>query len=269
MKSSQSLSIAGCLAVLAFGCSSSPSSAPPGAAAGMTGAGAAGSGGAITGPPGSCAMPEVRITEIDVGQTIDQNEEEATLHPLAIAAVPMGGSRVSWMGSDGNTHVTTLNADDTVNTNVSVPSIPGWDYGDIFADDTGGVLLVTRDGHGDGGVVNTLNCGDPSNLCGTPPNPPIACYDMYMVRFDAGAETWATQLTQSSTAHPPYLNSKTDNQNVIFIWWYAHQGRIVSDGTNYAGYFGAAISVTQAGCVNIHQGDEMKVVSPAGAVLTG
>jgi hypothetical protein len=56
---------------------------------------------------------------------------------------------------------------------------------------------------------------------------------------------------------------------VIFIWWYAHHGRIVSDGSNYAAYFGAAISVSQDGCVNIHQGDEMRVVSPAGALLTG
>jgi hypothetical protein len=48
-----------------------------------------------------------------------------------------------------------------------------------------------------------------------------------------------------------------------------HEGRIVTDGTNYAAYYGAAISVTQGGCVNIHQGDEMRVVSPAGAMLTG
>src|SRR5262249_4897356 len=89
-----------------------------------------------------------------------------------------------------------------------------------------------------------------------------------MVRFDTG-ETWATKLTQGTAAHPPYLNSKTDAQNVIFIWWYAHHGRIAFDGTNYAGYYGAAISVSQDGCVNIHQGDEMKVVGPTGTLLTG
>jgi hypothetical protein len=97
-------------------------------------------------------------------------------------------------------------ADDTVDSAVGTVSIAGNDYGDIYADDTGGVLLVTRDSVGGG----TLNCGVPANLCGTPPNPPIACYDMYMVRFDGTKETWATQLTQSSAAHPPYLNSKTE-----------------------------------------------------------
>jgi hypothetical protein len=56
---------------------------------------------------------------------------------------------------------------------------------------------------------------------------------------------------------------------VIFIWWYAHHARIAFDGTNYAAYYGAAISVTQSGCVNIHQGDEMRVVDPSGAMLTG
>jgi len=91
---------------------------------------------------------------------------------------------------------------------------------------------------------------------------------MYLVRFDGGSETWATELTQSSASSPPYLTSKT-GPSVTFIWWYAHHGRIVSDGTNYAAYFGAAISVSQAGCVNIHQGDEMRVVSPSGALLTG
>ena len=67
---------------------------------------------------------------------------------------------------------------------------------------------------------------------------------MYLVRFDGTSETWATKLTGSSAALPPYSTGPTDGSNVIFIWWYAHHGRIVSDGTNYAGYFGAAISVS-------------------------
>ncbi len=230
----------------------------------------AGSGTVVTptggaGPVGSCSMPETRVTEIDVGAAIDQNEDEAALKPLAIAAMPSGGSRVSWLGTDGMIHVTTLNADDTVNTTVSTVNIAGNDYGDLYADDAGGVLMVARDSVGGG----TLNCGDPTNLCGTPPSPPIACYEMYMVRFDGAKETWATQLTQGSAVHPPYLNSKTDTSNVIFIWWYAHHARIAFDGTNYAGYYGAAISVSQSGCVNIHQGDEMRVVDPSGNLLTG
>jgi hypothetical protein len=60
-----------------------------------------------------------------------------------------------------------------------------------------------------------------------------------------------------------------------FIWWYAHHGRIASDGTNFAAYYGAATSVSQMctsggnTAINIHQGDEMRVVSPSGAMLTG
>ncbi len=235
------------------------------------GSAASGAGGVVVtpaggaGPVGSCSMPETRVTEIDVGAAVDQNEDEAALKPLAIAAMPSGGSRVSWLGTDGMIHVTTLKADDSVDTSVSTVNIAGHDYGDLYADDTGGVLMVSRDSVGGG----TLNCGEPTNLCGTPPSPAIACYEMYMVRFDGGKETWATQLTQGSAAHPPYLNSKTDTSNVIFIWWYAHHARIAFDGTNYAGYYGAAISVSQSGCVNIHQGDEMRVVDPTGKMLTG
>ena len=199
-----------------------------------------------------------------MGAAINHNEDEAALKPLAISPIPGGGSRVAWYGADAKVHVTTLKADDTVDSSVTGVTIAGADFGDLYADAQGGVLLVTRDAQGGG----TLNCGEPTNLCGTPPSPAIPCYDMYLVRFDGAAETWATELTQSSASAPPYLTSKT-GPNVIFIWWYAHHGRIVSDGTNYASYYGAAISVSQDGCVNIHQGDEMRVVSPTGARLTG
>jgi len=237
------------------------------AGSGVAGAqGVAGSGvaGANTGGSSACSAPQLRVTEIDVGAAINQNEEEAALKPLAISALPSGGSRVAWLGMDAKIHVTTLKADDTIDDAAPKVSIAGMDYGDLYADASGGVLLVTRDAKGGG----TLNCGEPSNLCGTPPSPAIPCYDMYLVRFDGASETWATELTQSSASAPPYLTSKT-GASVIFIWWYAHHGRIVSDGTNYAAYFGAAISVSQDGCVNIHQGDEMRVVSPSGALLTG
>ncbi len=46
---------------------------------------------------------------------------------------------------------------------------------------------------------------------------------------------------------------------MIFTWWYMHEGRLATDGSNYAAYFGAAISVSQNGCVNIHQGDRMQL----------
>src|SRR6188768_1807210 len=233
-----------------------------GGAQGSAGNGAAGA--APSGGASSCSTPQLRVTEIDVGAAINQNEDEAALKPLSIAALPSGGSRVAWFGMDAKVHVTTLKTDDTVDEAAPQVSIAGMDYGDLYADAAGGVLLVTRDAKGGG----TLNCGEPTNLCGTPPSPAIPCYDMYLVRFDGANETWATKLTQSSESQPPYLTSKT-GPSVIFIWWYAHHGRIVSDGMNYAAYFGAAISVSQQGCVNIHQGDEMRVVSPSGALLTG
>ena len=204
----------------------------------------------------------VRITEIDVGATTVVNEAEATLKPLMISPIPSGGSRVAWMGNDGKVHVTTLDASDSITDNTV--SIAANDYGDVYADDKGGVLLVTRDAQGGG----TLNCGSPTNLCGTPPNPAVPCYDMYMVRFDGTTETWATKLTDSSASLPPYSTGPA-GPTVYMIWWYAHHGRIASDGTNFAGYFGSAISVTQSGCINIHQGDRMKVVDSSGAIVTG
>ncbi len=225
-------------------------------------AGTANTGG---GTPGTCTSPTIRITEFDVGATYQNNETDGGLLPLALSPIPSGGTRFAWMGTDSMVHITTLNADDTVNTSVPAVTLSANDFDDIYADNNGGVVLLSRDAKGGG----TLNCGTPSNLCGTPPSPAIPCYDEYMVRFDGTTETWATELTQSSAAHPPYLNSATDTTNVIFIWWYMHEGRITTDGTNYAAYYGAAISVSQSGCVNIHQGDEMRVVSPAGAMLTG
>lgn len=243
---------------LLVGCGQSASHGDPAAAS--AGTGTVGTAGTAS----ACSAPQVRITDIDVGAAVNHNEDEAALKPLAIAAIPSGGSRVAWYGADAKVHVTTLKADDTVDGSAPSVTIAGTDYGDIYADAQGGVLLVTRAAKGGG----TLNCGEPTNLCGTPPMPAVPCSDMYLVRFDGSSETWATQLTQSSPSAPPYLAGKT-GPNVIFIWWYAHHGRIVSDGSNYAAYFGAAISVSQSGCVNIHQGDEMRAVSPTGELLTG
>ena len=53
------------------------------------------------------------------------------------------------------------------------------------------------------------------------------------------------------------------------IWWYQHHGRIAYDGENYASYFCEAISVSEGGCINIHEGDRMQVVGPSGSVLDG
>lgn len=261
-----------------------PTFAGAGGTGGSLGTGGAADTGGATGSggtPGTCSSPTIRITEVDVGATVATNETEATttgtnLMVLALSPIASGGSRLMWHGSDGNIHVTTLNADDTINTSVSAASIAGKDSGDIYADNTGGVLLVARDAQGSG----TMHCGNISNLCGATSSLPttIPCYDMYLVRFDGSSETWATKLTVSSATEPPYLTSPTDSTWVEFIWWYAHHGRIVSDGTNYAAYFGSAVSVSQT-CtdstsalttgVNIHQGDRMQVVGPTGTLLTG
>jgi hypothetical protein len=232
----------------------------------------------------------VRITEIDVGVTyayneVDNNGAALGLTPLAISPVPGGGARLAFLGkSDGMVHVATLDANDQVTG--SVIGIPGYDVQDIYADAAGGVLLVSRNALGS---TDNHNCGNINNLCGLVANYPTAasCYDMYMVRFDGGTETWATKLTDTTASLPGYGTSATGVGNVIFIWSeYAHNGRIAFDGANYAGYFGAAITVPNQSCcptnmpapcrgasaldmgVNIHQGDRMKVVNGSGALQT-
>jgi hypothetical protein len=142
---------------------------------------------------------------------------------------------------------------------------------------------VTRDAQGGG----TLNCGNIMNLCGNAASYPstYACYDMYMVRFDGSAETWATKLTDSSATRPPYAASPTDANRTTFIWsWYGHHGRIAFDGARYAGYYGASLSgssqtLTRANCaqadstlmvgIDIHQGDQMRVVDQNGMLQMG
>lgn len=220
------------------------------------------SGGGTVGSFCSVGSKSVQITEIDVGGTVVTNEDEAALKPLVISPIPSGGSRLAWMGSDGNVHITQLDANDQV-TGTSL-SLTAHDFSDLYADNKGGVLLATRNAQGGG----ELNCGQPANLCGTPPNPAIACYDMYMLRFDGGKETWATELTSSSPSLPPY-STGPNGPEVSMIWWYAHHGRIAWDGENYAGYFGSALSVSESSCINIHQGDRMKVVAPSGALQSG
>ena len=222
----------------AGGTSSSGDGAAGASGTGGTSSGTGGSGGGTTactptsGTPAACTSPQVKITEVDLGGTVVVNEDDAALKLLSISPIPSGGSRVAWMSNDSKVHITTLDCADNV---VSTFALPAMDYGDIYADDAGGVLLVTRDAQGGG----TLNCGAPTNLCGTPPNPAIPCYDMYMVRFDGTTETWATKLTTSSASLPPYSTGPTGPQT-YFVWWYAHHGRLAFDGTNWAGYYGTA-----------------------------
>ncbi|KAE9143839.1 hypothetical protein PF006_g11162 [Phytophthora fragariae] len=81
-----------------------------------------------------------------------------------------------------------------------VVTVPMNDFGDIYADKDGFVIVGTRDAEGGG----TLNYGNPSNLCGTAPSQAVPCYDMYMARYEGASEMWATKLTSSSASLPPY-----------------------------------------------------------------
>ncbi|KAI9338346.1 hypothetical protein DFJ73DRAFT_798246 [Zopfochytrium polystomum] len=226
-----------------------------------------------TPPSGDCSSPKIRITEVDVGTTVSTTEDEVLLTPIIItprstAAGSTDGSLLAFMSATtGNVHVLRLAADDTVDAAFpAAVQVPFRDFGDAHTDDNGGfVVLGTRNA---AWAQGTLNCGNPANLCGAPPTPPIPCYDMILAHLDSsGKETWAAPLTD--TGVPPYSTSAT-GPNVVFIWWYAHHGRLAFDGAHFAAYFGAAISASEGGCINIHQGDRLRVVAAAdGAPVSG
>jgi hypothetical protein len=262
---------------------------PPAADAANGGPGApavAGAPGPNTAPPpadGTCAMVpgRVRLTEIDVGSKVQNGDTDQTFFQIAISPIPSGGSRLAWLAGDNAVHVAQLGPDDQL---VGQPfTIPAHDFSDIYADDKGGVMLVTRDAQGGG----TNNCGNIDNLCGNASMYPTTyhCYDMYMVRFDGSTESWATKLSDSSAMRPPYGMSPTDSNRTTFIWeWYGHHGRIAFDGTHWAGYYGSSLSgssqtLTRANCaqsdstlmvgIDIHQGDQMRVLDASGAIQMG
>jgi hypothetical protein len=240
---------------------------------GVSATGGTGTGG--TSSTGACTITAdmVKVTEIDVGTTVVTNENEYDLKPLVISPIPAGGSRLAFMGNDSKVHVVQLDGTDQVTGAAS--AFPAYDFGDIYADDKGGALVVSRDATGGG----NKNCGTLTNLCGATASLPAqyGCYDMYLIRFDGAAESWATKLTDSSATLPPYSTGPI-GADVVFIWWYQHHARIAFDGTNYGAYFGCAISTSekcvdatsaQATAINIHQGDRLKVVGPTGTVGTG
>ena len=210
----------------------------------------------------ACQMSEgrIRIREIDVGQTVVVNSDEAALKPVAISPVAGGGSRVAWMGEGSSVHVTTLNENDEIVQNTL--AFPAHDFQDIYATQDGGVLLLTRDATG-GGI---LNCGDENNLCNVPDDA-IPCFNMVMVKFDDHGEIWEAPLTGADDV-PPY-STAPDGPATTLIWWYAHHGRIASNGDTFAAYFGSAISISTGSCINIHQGDRMRIVSKAGEIQEG
>ncbi|MGD8834546.1 MAG: hypothetical protein PVJ19_06380 [Desulfobacteraceae bacterium] len=171
--------------------------------------------------------------------------------PMAIAAMPSDGSRLAWLGTDNRIYVAELDCSDNL---VGTPaSFPGIDLQDLYADDEGGVVLLTRNATNGG----TDNCGD-GTLCGGSSS---QCKTMHMVRFDdAGNVEWEQQVTNLSDSLAGY------DSGARFVWWYQHHGRLAFDGSdNYAAYFGTAITVNNGSCIDIHQGDRMQVVDSSGA----
>jgi hypothetical protein len=176
---------------------------------------------------------------------------------MAIAAQPSGGSRLAWLGTDKKVYVGELDCADQL---VAAPfSFPAEDLQDLYADDEGGVVMLVRNATSSG----TDNCGD-GTLCG---GTSAQCQATWLVRFDKTGEVqWETQVTNLSDSLAGY------DDGAIFTWkQYQHHGRIAFDGSNYAAYFAAAITVYRSGtsgCIDIHEGDRMQVVDGAGKLLT-
>jgi len=225
-----------------------PTTAPTSAPASPSATPSAPATGACARPAGS--SPQVRVTDVNVGTAVTGYGGEGDTEPLpmAIAATPDGGSWLAWLGTDSKVYLGRLDCDDHL---VGTPtSFDGIDLQDVQADATGGVLLLTRKGDCHTGP-----------LCGGSSSP---CNKMFMVRFDnAGHTVWEQQVTNLTDARGGYDNGAR------FVWWYQHHGRLASDGSNYAAYFGVAITVQNGSCVDIHEGDRMQVVDAKGALVSG
>ncbi|SDD56619.1 hypothetical protein [Glycomyces harbinensis] len=191
--------------------------------------------------------PEVTVTEVDTGTDVAGYGGEGDTEPLpmAIAARP-GGSWLAWLGADDQVHLARLDCDDRIDGDVI--DLEGIDLQDVAADGDGVVVLVTREG----------SCGD-GPLCGGESSP---CNTMHMVRFDnAGEQQWGRQVTNLGDGLAGY------DDGARFVWWYQHHGRLATDGSNWAAYFGVAITVSNGGCVDVHQGDRMQVVDADGNLV--
>jgi uncharacterized protein YjdB len=204
----------------------------------------------------ACTAPAVTLSDINVGVAVRGYGQEGDTDPLpmSIAAMPSGGSQLAWLGTDNRVYVAKLDCNDKL---VGTPtSFPAVDLQDLQADDNGGVVLLTRNATNGG----PDNCGN-GNLCGGTSS---QCKTMHMVRFDdAGKVQWEQQVTNLSDKLAGYDNGAR------FVWWYQHHGRLAFDGnSNYAAYFGTAITVNNGSCVDIHEGDRMQVVNSSGALLS-
>ncbi|MFI5912593.1 hypothetical protein [Dactylosporangium sp. NPDC051541] len=231
------------------------SGAAGGDAAALAAAGASASASAAppkeTGPCGRTAgaSPVVKVTDVSVGSAVTGYGREGDTDPLpmAIAATPNGGSWLAWLGTNGKVNLGKLGCDDKLTG--ATTSFDGIDMQDVSADANGGVLLLTRKGDCHTGPL----CGGESSPCNT----------MWMVRFDnSGKQVWERQVTNLSASLGGYDNGAR------FVWWYQHHGRLATDGSNYAAYFGVAITVQNGSCVDIHEGDRMQVVNSSGGLVT-
>ncbi|MDT3444364.1 MULTISPECIES: hypothetical protein [unclassified Pseudofrankia] len=188
------------------------------------------------------ASPTARITEVSLGSQVVSFAPQGDTDPLptAIAAAPGGGSWLAWLGTDSKVHLGRLDCGDQL---VGTPtSVDGVDLQDIKADAQGVVVLLTRPGPQGSGKL----CGGTSSPTKT----------MWMVRFDnSGRQVWEQQVTNLSGSLGGY------DPGALFVWWYNHHGTLAYDGTNYAAYFEAAITVANGSCVDIHEGDRMQVVN--------
>ncbi len=204
-------------------------------------------------PIGSCSAPSTTVSEVEVGVQVTGygREGDTEPFPMALAAMPSGGTRLAWLGTDQKVYVAQLDCNDRLIPNTTF-SFPAVNLQDIYADDEGGVLLLTRDAT-NGGVDN---CGN-GRLCGGSSSP---CRTMWMLRYNnSGTVEWETQVTNLSDSLAGYDNGAR------FVWWYQHHGRIAFDGSNYAAYFCIAITVNNGNCVDIHEGDRMQVVASNGS----
>ncbi|BEL03425.1 hypothetical protein Q0Z83_016160 [Actinoplanes sichuanensis] len=196
------------------------------------------------------AAPAVKVTQVSLPSKVVGygNEGDTESLPMALAARPDGGSWLAWLGTDGKVYLGRLGCDDKL---VGTPtSFTGIDLQDVQADAKGGVLLLTRKGDCGGGAL----CGGASSPCNT----------MHMVRFDNnGKLVWERQVTNLTGGRTGY------DDGARFIWWYQHHGRLATNGSDWAAYFGVAITVKNGDCVDIHEGDRMQVVNASGKLVSG
>ena len=193
---------------------------------------------------------KVKVTKVQLGIPVTGygDESDTAKLPMAMAATPSGTSWLAWQGTNSRVYLAKLDCGDHL---VGKPtSFAGIDLQDVQADRTGGVLLLTRRGSCHTGPL----CGGASSPCNT----------MHMVRFDnSGHLVWQRQVTNLTSSRGGY------DDGARFAWWYQHHGRLAYDGTNYAAYFGVAITVQNGSCVDIHEGDRMQVVNPQGKLVSG